>query len=68
MDKRFRMLIMRCLTVKTTDESNERIEQSNYLFYLSDSRKAQERIINAINKTVDKYKRSKFFDEEVLKD
>jgi len=68
MDKRSRMLIMRCLPVKTTDEINERIEQSNDLFFLSDSRKAQERIINAINKTVDKFKPDKIFDIEILKD
>ena len=72
MDKRSRMLIMQSLPTKTTDEINERIEQSDKnptdLFSLSDSHKAQQRIINAINKTIDKLKRDKFFDEEILKD
>ena len=63
---------MQSLPTKTTDEINERIEQSDKnptdLFSLSDSHKAQQRIINAINKTIDKLKRDKFFDEEILKD
>ena len=52
---------MQSLPTKTTDEINERIEQSDKypidLFSLDDTRKAQQRIINAINKTVDKFRR-----------
>ena len=70
MDKRSRMLIIQSLPVKTRDEINERIEQSDKdstdHFSLSDSRKAQQRIINTINKTVDKFKRSGYF-EPIIK-
>jgi len=60
MDKHSRVLFMQSLPTKTTDEINERIEQSDKFptdhFSLSDSRKAQQQIINAINKTVVKFK------------
>jgi len=58
MDKRSRMLIMQSLPTKTTDEINERIEQSDHadIFSLSASRKAQQRIINAINETARKFR------------
>jgi hypothetical protein len=60
-DKRSRMIIMQCLPVKTTDEINECIEHSDYTdhFCFSDSRKAQQEIINAVNKAYSDFKKGK---------
>jgi len=62
MDKRSRMVIMQILPVKTADAINERIERSDKYYDLSSpnsSRKAQQHIINAINKTAEKFKKGK---------
>jgi hypothetical protein len=60
-DKRSRMLIMQSLPTKTTDAINKIIENSDNdygdLFSLNESRRAQEKIINAVNKVVDKLKK-----------
>jgi hypothetical protein len=60
MDKHSRTLIMQSLPTKFTDEINEYIEHSDKytidLISLSDSRKAQQKIINAVNITYCKYK------------
>jgi len=59
MNKHSRMLIMQSLPVKTADEINDMIEHSDKhyidLFPLSQTREAQQRILNPINKTVDKF-------------
>jgi flagellar motor switch protein FliG len=69
LDKHSRMLFLQCLSAKTADEVNERIEHTNY-FSSSDSRKAQQKIINAVNRTADKFKqgKGKYSLAEVLKD
>jgi len=71
LDKRSRTLIMQSLPIKTTDEINEIMEQSDKyptdLFTLRDSRKAQQQIINAVNKTVNKFKRGGYPGAEILK-
>ena len=60
-DKRSRMLIMQNLPTKTTDAINEIIENSDKdyrdFFSLNESRRAQEQIINAVNKAADKFKK-----------
>jgi len=60
LDKHSRTLIMQSLPTKFTDEINEDIEHSDKyrtdFFTLSDSRKAQQKIINAVNVTYCKYK------------
>jgi len=71
MDKRSRMLIMQSLPTKTTDEINEKIDQSvkynTDLYTLRDSRKAQQQIIDAVNKTFEKYKRDNVSEFQVFK-
>jgi hypothetical protein len=63
-DKRSRTLIMQSLPVKITDEINDIIENSDKSYTdiscLSASRKAQQRILNTINKTADKYRQGKY--------
>ena len=70
-DKHSRMLIMQSLPTKTTDVINEIIERSDKndadLSSLRAARQAQKRILNAINKTVDKVKRGKYDSREVIK-
>jgi len=67
MDKQYRMIIMQCLPTKTTDEITEIIAKSDKeyidLCSLSESRKAQQQIINAINKMAKNLSKG-----EVLKD
>jgi hypothetical protein len=67
MDKRLRMLVMQSLPTKTTDEINELIEQSDNddLCTFCDSRRAQQRMLNMINKTADKFRR---YEPKILKD
>jgi hypothetical protein len=68
MDKRSRTLIMQSLPVKTTDKINEKIEQSdNYSIPLSASRRAQQKIIDAVNKTAKKFKQENFIGISVCK-
>jgi hypothetical protein len=55
LDKRSRMLFMQSLPIKTADEVNDNIE-STHFFSPSDSLKAQQKILNAINRTYDKDK------------
>jgi len=68
LNKRSRMLFMQSLPVKTADEVNEHIDYTDYSF-LSDSRKAQQKIINAVNRTYSDYKnnRGKFKSTYILK-
>jgi hypothetical protein len=75
MDKHSGTLIMQSLPTKFTDEINEYIEHSDKyrtdLISLSESRKAQQKIINAVNITYCKYKHKrgifKFRSAEILK-
>jgi flagellar motor switch protein FliG len=55
LDKRSRMLFMQSLPIKIADEVNDNIE-STHFFSSSDSLKAQQKILNAINRTYDKDK------------
>jgi hypothetical protein len=63
-DKHSRMLIMQCLPTKTTDEINYIIENSdksyNDIIPLYQTRDAQKRILNAVNKMGDKYRQGKY--------
>jgi hypothetical protein len=74
MDKHSRTLIMQSLPTKFTDEINKYIEHSDKyktdLISLGDSRKAQQKIINALNITYCKYKHKRgiFRSAEILKD
>jgi hypothetical protein len=72
MDKRSRMYILQSLPTKTTDEINEDIGDSDKnngdLCSSRESRQAQQRIINAMNKTADKAKQCKYPFVAVLKD
>jgi hypothetical protein len=72
LDKRSRTLLMQTLPVKTTDAINESIEHSddmniNYFSNPKETRRAQQKIINAINKTAEKFRRKKVFGE-IIKD
>ena len=64
-DKRSRMFILQCLPAKTADAINKGIKDSDsdkhdtYHFSFSDSRHAQQRILNAVNKAADKFKKDK---------
>ena len=66
LDKRSRMLFMRSLPVKTADEVNDNIENTHF-FSSRDSREAQQKILNAINRTYDKDKQ-KYQGAVVIKD
>jgi len=73
MDKHSRTLIMQSLPTKTTDDINDMIENSDKyntaLILLYQIREAQQRILNAINKTAVKYRQGKLaHGKEVLKD
>jgi len=76
MDKHSRTLIMQSLPTKFTDEIYEYIENSDKyrtdFCTLSDSRKAQQRIINALNISYCKYKQKrgifKYKSAEIIKD
>lgn len=76
LDKHSRTLIMQSLPTKFTDEINEYIEDSDKyrtdFCTLSDSRKAQQRIINAVNITYCKYKHNrgvfKYKSAKIIKD
>jgi len=63
MDKRSRMFIMQCLPTKTADAINEIIEHSDKdyhdVFSPNHFRRAQQQIINAINKAAKKFKKDK---------
>ena len=65
LDKRSRMFVMQSLPIKITDEINELIDYSykynDDLCTLGESRKAQQRIIDAINKIAEKYRQGKIF-------
>jgi len=71
MDKHSRTLIMQYLPTKTTDEINEMIKRPdkncNDLFSLSETRQAQQRILDALNKTAEKFRESGFVGVEILK-
>jgi hypothetical protein len=70
LDKLSREIIMHCLPVKTADEINESMEQSDqYSFYnsLRETRKARLKIINAINRNYKKFAARGSF-PEMLKD
>jgi hypothetical protein len=66
LDKRSRMLFMQSLPVKIADEVNDNIENTHF-FSSRDSYEAQQKILNAINKTYDKDKH-KYQGAEVIKD
>ena len=74
--KNSRTLLMQSLPTKFTDEINEDIEYSDKyrtdFCTLGDSRKAQQKIINAVNVTYGKYKHKrgifKYKSAEVIKD
>jgi len=72
MDKHSRMLIMQSLPAKITDEINELIEESDKKYFdlssLRETRQAQQRILNAMNKTAVKFKQGKYDSEVMLKD
>jgi hypothetical protein len=63
LDKRSRMFIMQCLPTKTADAVNKSIKESDkydtYIFSFNDTRHAQQRILNAVNKAADKFKRDR---------
>jgi len=66
MDKRSRMTIMQILPTKTADAINDLIESSDKYYDLSSpnsSRRAQQHIINAINKTANKFKKERSSDK-----
>jgi hypothetical protein len=69
LNKRSRMLLMQTLPIKTTDEINECIERHDDKYYCTSgkSRQAQQKVLNAVNKTVEKFMRKNRF-PEVLKD
>ena len=70
LDKNSREIIMHCLPIKTADEINESIEQSDkYTDHtpLRDTRMARQKIINAINRNYKKLSARGYF-SEVLKD
>jgi hypothetical protein len=66
LDKHSRMLFMQSLPIKTADEVNEDIEGTHF-FSSRDSYEAQQKILNAINRTYDKDKK-KYRGAEVIKD
>ena len=59
--KQSRMVIMQGLPIKAIDEINESIEYSDFtnLFPFKESRRAQQEIVNAINKAHKEYSRGK---------
>jgi len=68
LDKHSREIIFHCLPIKTADAINKTIEQSNSDYTsLSDTRKARQKIINAINRNLKKFSARGLF-AEVLKD
>jgi hypothetical protein len=72
LDKSSRMCILQNLPIKIKDEVNENIEcynkSNNCPLSLSDSREAQKKILNAINRTDDKFRQGKFPTDEIFKD
>ena len=64
LNKRYRMFIMRSLPIKTADEIDMMTEESdknyNDLFSLRESLEAQQRILNAINRSADNFKKGKY--------
>jgi hypothetical protein len=62
-DKHSRMFILQCLPTKTADAVNKSIKESDkydtYFFRFNDTRHAQQRILNAVNKAADKFKKDK---------
>jgi hypothetical protein len=62
-DKQSRTLIMQSLPTKTTDEINEIIKRSdkNYadIISLNETREAQQRILDAVNKAAEKFRQDK---------
>jgi hypothetical protein len=64
LDKRYREHILQCITTETADRINETIEtydKSNRLFpfTLDETRKARQKIVNAVNRNVKKYDEDK---------
>jgi hypothetical protein len=72
LDKNSRMFILQSLPVKIRETVNENIEgiiKNDIYIHPYYSRHAQKKILNAINRTYDKYKQGKYSDKlEVLKD
>ena len=70
LDKRSRMLLMQSLPTKSTDEINESIEKSDKyntdLTSLNYTRKAQQRIIDAVNKIACKFRRGEYTQDVVI--
>jgi len=72
MDKRSRMFIMQSLPTKTTDEINEIIQESDRCSYdissFSESHKAQQRIMDAINRSAINFRQGKYKTGAILMD
>jgi len=72
LDKRSREIIMQSLPTKITDEINERIEyfckHDSDSFSLTETRNAQQKILDAINRNIRKYEKEDFSTFAVVKD